>query len=751
MSHSRSLGALSLVALTALTSCPPAMAASPRLNTILPRGVQRGTEQVLTFTGARLADAQEIFFYDRGFELLKLEADGANRLRATIRVAPDCRIGEHVAQVRTASGISDFRTFYVGALPEVAEKEPNNDFATPQAIPMNVTVLGVVQSEDVDYFAVEAKKGQRLSVEVEGMRLGTAFFDPYVAILDGERFEQAVADDTPLVQQDAVAALVVPKDGTYIVQVRESAYGGNGNCHYRLHVGTFPRPVALYPAGGKRGETVDVRFIGDPLGDWSAAQKLPEQADADFRLLAEDAGGSAPSPQPFRVGEQGNVLENEPNNTRAQATPAAVAEAFNGIIDAPGDIDFFAFDAKKGQVFEVECYARRIRSALDPVLHIFDAKGKAIVGNDDARGPDSYVRWTVPADGRYTMRVMDHLQRGGGTFVYRVEMLPVQPSLTIGIPRIERYSQVRQTICVPRGGRFGTIISASRTNFGGPIALDGAGLPPGITIDADPMPANLNTMPVVVTAAADAPIGGALVDFRAHVVDASKEIRGGFRNRADLIIAQPNQSLYRWCDVRRLAVAVVEELPFQIVIDPPQVPLVRNGSMQLRIIAKRQEGFTAPIQILLPFRPPGVGATTSVTIPKEKNEITYPIGANGGAQVKKWKIFALGSADVGGPAWVASPLTELEVAEPFVTLSAERAACEQGEATQILCKVQQHHPFEGTATVRLLGLPPKVSADPRTLTKETAELVFDVQTDPSSPVGQHKTPFFELTITANGQ
>ena len=74
-------------------------------------------------------------------------------------------------RLRTATGISELRTFWVGALPIVEEKEPNSDFAAPQKVPMNVTVHGVVQSEDVDYFLVEAKKGQRLTAEIEGMRL----------------------------------------------------------------------------------------------------------------------------------------------------------------------------------------------------------------------------------------------------------------------------------------------------------------------------------------------------------------------------------------------------------------------------------------------------------------------------------------------------------------------------------------------------------------------------------------------------
>src|SRR5256885_3201760 len=56
------------------------------------------------------------------------------------------------------------RTFWVGALPVVEEKEGNNSFDTPQPIPLNVTVHGVVRAEQVDYYAVECKKGDRKSV-----------------------------------------------------------------------------------------------------------------------------------------------------------------------------------------------------------------------------------------------------------------------------------------------------------------------------------------------------------------------------------------------------------------------------------------------------------------------------------------------------------------------------------------------------------------------------------------------------------
>ena len=62
-------------------------------------------------------------------------------------------------------------TFWVGPYETVLEVEPNSDFSSPQVIAINRTVEGRVDNEDVDYYAVEAKKGQRLSVEVEGIRL----------------------------------------------------------------------------------------------------------------------------------------------------------------------------------------------------------------------------------------------------------------------------------------------------------------------------------------------------------------------------------------------------------------------------------------------------------------------------------------------------------------------------------------------------------------------------------------------------
>ena len=75
--------------------------------------------------------------------------------------------------------------FAVGDLSEVAEKEPNNDVDQAQRVELNTTINGTIGNPtDVDYFAFAAKKGQRVTAEIEGM----------VAQQRGDVTEAVVAD-----------------------------------------------------------------------------------------------------------------------------------------------------------------------------------------------------------------------------------------------------------------------------------------------------------------------------------------------------------------------------------------------------------------------------------------------------------------------------------------------------------------------------------------------------------------------------
>ena len=72
-------------------------------------------------------------------------------------------------------------------------------------------------------------------------------------------------------------------------------------------------------------------------------------------------------------------------------------------------------------------------------------------------------------------------------------------------------------------------------------------------------------------------------------------------------------------------------------------------------------------------------------------------------------------------------MTPLDVADAYVRFELQRAACEQGKETLVLCKLNHTTAFEGEAKAELIGMPPKVSVLPMSFTKDTTELTFQGQ------------------------
>jgi hypothetical protein len=751
----RSKALLAGLVLAFLPGSLPLRATAPTISLILPRSAQRGTEVDIVLHGARLGDAQELLFYQPGIRVVSLDATNAAQLKARLSIATNAPLGAHVFRVRTAGGLSEARTFSVGPYPVVAEREPNDDFANPQLIALNSTVHGIAGNEDIDYYRLEARKGQRIVAEVEAMRLGSALVDCHVAILNAKRFELAAADDSAFALQDPVAATIAPEDGLYVIAVRESSFAGRDDSRYCLHVGEGPRPLVAYPPGGRAGETVPIRFLGDVRGDIAESVALPAQPVGDFDYSLIQDGRLTPSPNRLRVVPFGNLLETEPNNRPAEATnaPADLPIACNGILASPGDIDFFRFRAKAGQKYAVRCVARAIRSPLDSVLTLHKPDGAALADNDDAGGPDSRMDWTVPADGEYLVSVRDHLGQGGPVYVYRVEFAPDIPELTLALPEFARNSQERNSVPVPRGNRFATLVRVTRTGFGGDVALGAADLPPGMTMLCDPIVGSVNEVPVVFEAAPDAALAGKLVSLVGRPT-AQTNIAGEFHQRLELVYGEPNNTVYYQTTVDRLAVAVTEEVPFRIAIRAPKVPLVQSGSTQLKVLAERLNDFKAPIRLSLLWTPPGLGAQNEVVLGEGQTAAQFPLNAAADAPPRAWPIVLLATADTPkGPAWAASPPVRLTVAPPFLALQIPLAAGEQGQTVPVLCKLQQLQPFDGTAQVQLFGLPPKVDLvqNPLAITATNLDSVFTAKLAPDAPIGQHKSLFAQVVITRDGE
>ena len=751
--------ATAVACLAAFFGASSALAVAPNFTAIAPAGGQRGTSVEVTLRGDRLADAQDIFFYTPGITLEKISDAQDKAVKGVFLIAADCRLGEHALRIRTASGISALRLFYVGPFPSVEEKEPNNEAAKAQPVALNSTVQGTIGSEDVDVFSVEVKKDQRLSVEIEGARLGRTLFDPTVTVLSADGRVLAASDDTPLLGHDGFVSLLAPADGKYLIQVRDMTYAGTGH-FYRLHLGTFPRPAAVFPLGGQPGETLEAKFLGDPTGDFTQPITLPSEKSRSARFgLVADHHGLAPSPNWLRISPLTNAPSITPGNTLGKATALNTTAplAFNGVLTTKGNAAFFRFTAKKDQNLDFQVYARRLGSPLDSVLTVFDAKGKSLGNNDDAAGnPDSAVRVKIPEDGDYTVKVADQLARGGPRFTYRVEIAEVAPTLTLSIPDTARYdNETRKSIVVPRGNRFAVLLNINRDTFNGDLAVTFDGLPAGITALADTVPGSLSAVPVVFDATADAPIAGTLLTPAAQAVDASatkgKDVVSRFRHTVDWVRIQ-NDIGYSRSEVSQIAAAVVEAVPFTVRIVEPKVPLVQSGEAAWKIIADRQEGFDEPITVKMLWNPPGVTSPPDLVIPKGASSVDYKLNASNKAEVRKWKTAVVATATVkGGAAHVSSQLAELEIAAPFLAGKIALTKVERGQTAKLVCTLEQKNPFAGTAVARLVGLPANTTASDVEITQDSTAATFEIVTTAKSPLGSHKNIFCSVNITREGE
>lgn len=218
--------------------------------------------------------------------------------------------------------------FSVDDLTECGEREPNDDAARAQPLPLPRIVNGTIgRPGDVDVFRFMGFAGDEVVAEVEARRLGSPL-DSLLRLTDADGSILAWNDDRPgggtegTVTHDADSWLRfrLPADGLYRVVVRDALGQGSEDHAYRLRVGppragfdvfAVPSGVAV-PAGrsvllrlearrrdGWRGP-VDVSLRDAPPG-WSlSGGRIPEGRDGVRATLTAPAEATG-APVPLRL------------------------------------------------------------------------------------------------------------------------------------------------------------------------------------------------------------------------------------------------------------------------------------------------------------------------------------------------------------------------------------------------------------------------------------------------------------------
>lgn len=798
---------LGLLALCSLCLCGSfAFAGLPRLTRLTPPGGQRGTTVEVDFTGRSLDQPQEVLFYESGITVESIKpvetAPNANgreqpvepgtRLRVRLKVADDCPLGPHGLRLRTRDGLTEYHRFFVGPFPileenEVPQRQRNDKIETATAVPLNTTVYGRLNDPaDVDLYRIEVKRGQRISAEVEAARLGVdrGVPDLHLAVYDADGKKLTAVDDSALYVQDPVLSILAQRDGPHYVEVRHSMYNGAGDS-YRLHLGTFTRPTAIYPAGGPAGSTLKVKILGDPRGSREETVRLPKEP-GDFSYVSIDPadGLSAPSPNLLRVSPFPNVLEVEPNDTPETTSASAVSlpAAFNGVINKPGDVDCFRFTAKKGEQFTFHALANALGSPVDPVLWIRPVGGRAntVLRSADSRpnqlglAPagglnrethDPVLEFTAPADGEYIVGIENERGEGGDDYVYRIEARPEENAVYTYIapePENQFLPQLRQSISVAPGNRTTVQVAVFSTNrpYNGELELVGVNLPKGVTVHAPKFTPGLTRVPVVFEASADAKPQGALIDLIVRPVGGKESLVSGYRQTI-LMNAYGNNDYYLHTKIDKLALAVTDPAPFRIEVDEPKSSLVQNGEMTLQFKVHRREGFTGSVTVQMDWKPTGISTATPITLEPNQTEGSYLIGAsrNAAAGAHQVTLTAMtgggrrGYTDGESRTYVASQPFKVTIAEPHIDARIARTSIERGKTATLVCKLNHLQPISGKAKATLARLPRGIElVEPlREITSDDKEVSFTLRATSDALVGNYQGIVLDVTVIENGQ
>jgi hypothetical protein len=790
----RPLRALFTLVLVALCCVGDVTAQMPTLDRLTPIGAQRGTEVTLQLDGKTLGGALDLVFDRAGLRVVSLESVSSERARVVLAIAADAPLGPHAVRVRTQRGLSNLLTFQIGRLPVVAEVEPNGGLAEAQALALGGSVHGAISGEDEDLFALDVRRGTSVRAVALGVQLGNSNFDPLIELVAEDGALLACGDDDPLSRRDAVLELSAPRDGRMFVRVRDAARGASREARYILHVdaGAQPRavrPLAIAAPPSEAGAAAIAhapRMLLGPAGPLGTATPRAEDLGPLAGWMPRGTTAWWPeaslAPLLLRVSSLATTQECEPNDRSEDAQALVVPgtddvlheSAFEGTLEAPGDIDVVQLDLQKGEVIELSLWARRLRSPLDGILEVRGPDDRE-TREDDNDGLDPVLRFTAREAGKHTITVSDHMGRGGPAFVYRLEAQRPAPRLSATLVG------TKKELALPRGGRAFVALTPELVDFDGALQATLEALPDGVVAHTSAEPMRGGQPVVVLQADADAPLGHGLATLSLVGRLDGGEVRGGL---ADQVVLAPgrNNTVLAAQSVQQLAMAVVERAPFDVALEVPRVPLPRSSRVDVVVRVTRDSAsapaepasesvtkvpparpaFEGPLTVGLVGLPPGVRAPSTLRVEPGVDTATFTLEIAGDARLGAGALVAFAEGTVEGVlVRTATTFAPVEVVAPLVTAKLRAAEIERTGTSSLHVELELPQSSGATvggasavtleftdATATLVGLPHDVTVSSTAVTAPA--LVLPLAAGPKASLGLHRGLVLEVRLAFPG-
>jgi quinohemoprotein amine dehydrogenase alpha subunit-like protein len=633
----------------------------PQISSIFPQGARSGSQLEVTINGQNLSRTTKILFSEPGVSASLIKTTN-NKVSVRLDVAPDASVGPHYFRLVTPRGSSNLLIFRVGDLTETEEEEPNDTSEKANRIQTPVTVNArMAVDEDIDMYRIKVGAGERLIFDLLAARNGSGG-DLALTLLDARGHIVKHSEDHFL--WDPFIDFAFKEAGEYFLAVRPLDGRGNPDFAYQLTIRPGPYLTSIFPLGVQRGTATQLNVRGEMLAGMKRIDILPPglevkaiEAASDavsvqlsvakdaspglynFRLWT-DAGWS--NPVEFIVGELPENIEAEPNDASGQLKRVDLPVAIDGRIERRGDLDRFGFTAAAGEQLVFEVKAEELGSPLDAYLALYNDKGVELATNDDADANnrlnrDARLEFTCKEAGDYSLAIRDLSRLGGPDYGYRLTIRKPAPSFSLSFDT--------DRPIIERGGGGELKISAKRwEGFEDEIGLEILGLPK--TVSALPAVIKKGEKQSSIALKCES---GAVPEVFSIRVSGEAMINGQKVKQ----FASTNVRVsgvgpgFTMTQVNEVPLAVTEPVYFNLEAGATQVPLVRGGSAEFTVTAKRREGFKTPITLTLENLPTGVTAET-VQIREDGNHAVVKLNASEKANAGRYlNVVIVGKANAG--------------------------------------------------------------------------------------------------------
>jgi len=708
-------GAAFATVLALNATCALAQLPDARLFSIFPMGGQQGTNVDVTLAGVDLDGVDRLLFSHAGItaaaKILEPSEFAPTPRPApsqfVVAIAADVPPGRYDVRAVGKYGVSNPRAFVVGRESELVEAEPNNTFEKANPVTVGETLNGRCEGgTDLDHFKFTARQGQRLFIDCQARRIDSRL-EPVLVLLDAKGRELARA--AAVGRQDALLDISIPSDGDYTVLVHDFIYGGGAEYFYRLTLGTGPHVDFVFPPAGLAGSKATYRVYGRslpggqavdgltidgrPLEVLSIEIQLPEGPES--QALAVDLPVESPessvdgvayrlaTPQgpanPVMVGFASApvVIEQEPNNKAQRAQRLTLPCECAGQFHPFGDLDWYTFEAKQGDVFWIELVSQRLGVASDPFLLVqqvkHDDEGREQVvelqGADDIGGniggfqfitthDDPSYRFVAPADGEYRVLVRD-LSSGimpDPRRVYRLAIRPEQPDFRlVAVPRsagvIADPNQNQPIVWSPLVRKGGSelldVLAFRRDGFDGEIVVSADGLPAGVATTAATIGPGQSSATLVFTAADSAPAAVAAVTVVGKAKLSGGEIVRAARASSMVWPGQIGQISSRARLCQNLVLGVSDE-PAPMVVQAGEntvIEMSRAGKIEFPVTITRKGDFKGNVALTPYGLPPNI-QPQNITLDGNTASGKFGLNLQANAPVGTYSFYLLGATQV---------------------------------------------------------------------------------------------------------